>query len=387
MFPTVAQSRGMKALLAVLLLALPLAAAPAPVVFQSAPGRFEITAVEADAARTVTEAAQEAWRFLESPLGLPDAFSSPVFVRLVPAEEWREPAPFRALVEPGGVVSLRIPWSGRLPVSILRRALVQGLMLRLAVAQHGVNERLAVPLWLEQAAVRWWETRADAAQLDQLRQVSARLAPPSLAELLNWQRGADEPPARSVGALWLMTFLSTESPGGMPEWRAFVRRLLGGEDALAALASAYPGRFNDPRERELWWGVGFHHVRGARTLPTLEAVESRGELAALVRFVAAEGERDAVVPLSTALAHGREPFVAAELQRRATEAGRLLPALHPFYRNAGLALADLLSTAAADPGRRQATWAAFERDWREANELETTTTAALDALERRATAP
>jgi hypothetical protein len=372
----------MKALAACLLLALP-AAAVTPAVFQSAPGRFEVAATEADAARIVTAAAQEGWRILAAPFGLPDAFSTPVFVRLVPGEEWREAAPFRALVEPGGVVYLRIQWRGRPPEIVLRRALVQGLLLRLAVAEHGGGGRLGVPLWLEHAAARWWETRADAAQLDQVRQASARLAPPPLPELFAWRRGGEEPVARGLGALWLMTFLAGEGAGGA-EWRALVRRLLAGEEALAALATGYPGRFGDARDRELWWSTGFHHVRRARTLPTLEAAESRVELAALARFVAGEGERDVVVPLATALAHGREPFVAAELQRRAADLARALPALHPFYRNAGLSLAEALAAGGAEAARRDAAWAAFERDWRDATGLEAAATAALDALERRA---
>ena len=59
----------------------------------------------------------------------------------------------------------------------------------------------------------------------------------------------------------------------------------------------------------------------------------------------------------------------------ATALNRVVPALHPFYRNAGLSLAEVFA--------RRASAEAFERDWRDATELDAATSAALDALEKR----
>jgi len=59
----------------------PMRAAEAlPVLFQSAPGRFEVAALDPNAAQHVVAQADAAWFHLASPLGLPAAFSSPVFV-------------------------------------------------------------------------------------------------------------------------------------------------------------------------------------------------------------------------------------------------------------------------------------------------------------------
>jgi hypothetical protein len=60
----------------------------------------------------------------------------------------------------------------------------------------------------------------------------------------------------------------------------------------------------------------------------------------------------------------------------------VLPALHPFYRNAGLSLAAVFAAGPATARERTAHVAAFERDWRDAVELEAATTAALDGLMR-----
>ncbi len=353
---------------------------PLPVLFQSAPGRFEVAAVDVGGAQRVVAQATEAWQLLAGPLALPEAFPSPVFVRLIPSKEWAEPVPFRVFVEVGGVVSVRVRWDATTPELFVRRALVQGLLMRQAVARHGVNERLAAPLWLEQACVGWWRTRAEPALLDALKQSTAGRSPPALDRLLTWRRGETEPVELSDGAVWLLTFLRSES-GRPQEWSAFLQRLLGGEAPDLALAASFPSRFENARERELWWQTGWHHLRRARTLPGLEAAESRAELADLARFVVFREGRDVVMTLRDLLGQAGDPVVADELTRRATALNRVLPAVHPFYRNAALAFGELLAGRNKSAERRESLWTAFEADWRDANELAAASAAALDAIE------
>lgn len=353
-----------------------------PVIFQSAPGRFEVAALEALAAQRVAAEATEAWRHLAGPLGLPESFASPVMVRLVPAAEWAGRVPFRVFVEAGGVVSVRIRWSEEIADVILRRALVQGLLMRLAVSRHGVTERLAAPLWLEQACVGWWRIHAEPAQRDALKQVTAKELPPTLAALLAWTRGDDEPRVMADGAVWLLAFLQAESSRGAG-WLAALPRLLGGESAAAALAAGFAGKFVDERERELWWQTGWHHLRRARTLPGLEAGESRAELVALSRFVWVRQERETVMSLREVLAHAGEPAVGEEFARRAAALTHVVAGLHPFYRNAGLSLAEALSSPGANPERRAALGAAFEQDWRDAVEIDAAAAAVLDSWEAK----
>lgn len=369
-------------------------------VFQSGSGRFEVTAPDAGAAQYVATLADEAWRALAAPLELPPAFPSPVFVRVSAAAEWGDPAPFHTIVEAGGIVTLRLPWGPETRLNVVRRALVQSLLMRLAVAHHGVHAHLQAPLWLELGGVGWWVSRADGAQLDGLKEEAARTTPPSLAALLTARRGEraeapasggpfhasrleagatpPEPSELAAGATWLFSHLQAEAHRGA-EWRTLLRSLLNGEEPLAALAAAYPGRFADERERELWWLTGFHHARRGRTLPALTARESRAAIEALSRFVleSADGGHDRVAPLATVAAHGQEPFLMAELRRRSAELGHVLPSLHPFFRNAGLSLAAVFERRSTE------SIASFERDWRDAVELQAATAAALDALENR----
>jgi hypothetical protein len=185
-----------------------------------------------------------------------------------------------------------------------------------------------------------------------------------------------------------MSFLLAESGPGR-EWPAYLVRMLGGDDPLVALAASYPERFNGAEERELWWQTGWHHARRIRTLPASDAAESRVQLAALSRFVfaGATDDADAAVPLRTVMARASEFVVAAEITRRATELARLIPTLHSFYRNAGLALSEVFAARTAPAKRLDVVCSAFEQDWRDATELESATSTALDRLESRGKLP
>ena len=356
---------------------------PVPVSVQAKPGRFEISALDASAAHALVSASEEAWRMLAGPLGLPDAFSSPIFVRVSPWTEGEVEDPFHVLVEPGGIVSLRV-MTGPAVSRASRRAVVRALLLRRAVARFGVSERLNAPLWLEHAGVGWWETQLDAARLDGLKYESPAAAPPALEALLGWAPGEEEPRVMVAASVWLLMFLQSESGRGK-EWASFLDRLLGGEEPLGALVACYPGRFVDVAERELWWQTGYHHFRLMRSLPTLEADESRRNLAELARFVFAGPTEatDAVVPFRRVLDNSHEPLVLAEIGRRRLQLERLIPRLHPFYRNAGLALDAALREGVKLPLRRGALLAAFEQDWRDGAELEESMNTALDGAGRR----
>jgi hypothetical protein len=353
--------------------------ASAPVLSQTGPGQFEIASLEAGAGQRVRDEAEAAWRWLALPLDLPLAgFPSPIFVRLVPAESWSETQSFRVVAEPGGVVSVRLRWSETTPVALVRRALVQAMLVRLGVAAHGVNERLTVPFWLEQACIEWWRIHAEPAQADALQQESAGLVPPALGAVLGWQRSDVELRALSVGAVWLLTWVQSET-GRSGEWPVYRARLLAGAPAEEALSECFSGRFENAAERELWWQTGWHHLRRARTQPQLGSLESHAALAELARFVFAVGEGDAVEPMRFVLKRRAEWVVKAALAERSTDLQRLLPALHPFYLNAGLALADCLAPNLKD-SEVEVKVAEFEREWENALDLALTSREALDNL-------
>lgn len=368
------------ALIATLILAragLAAPVSPAPVVFQSAPGRFEVAAADPDAARAVVAPAGEGWTLLAPVLGLPAAFESPIFVRVIPTAAWTDSAEFRLWVEPGGVVSLRLQAGRAAPV--IRRALTEALLAKLAVWRHGAGPARPWPRWLVAGALAWWSAQRHPAELDRLQQESATLAPPPLDAVLRWHQDDPPTPRLVAGSAWLLRFLMDE--GGAGEWARLLDRLLAGDAAARALRSSYPGRFADEAERELWWQVGWQALRRVPALPTLDAAESRALVSDASRIVMGRNGRDVLVGPADWPELARSRAGRAGLAERARALAPHLAMLHPFYRNAGLSLMRLLDAAqAGDAGAASAALVAFDADWRAGSELEAASTRALDAF-------
>ena len=95
----------------------------------------------------------------------------PIYIRLVPPAQWPGPAPYTTETQPDGVVLSWVGWNPQQPdLKILRRALIQAILVRQAIALHGQVEGLKVPLWLEDACVAWCLTRAHPAMLESWQQ-------------------------------------------------------------------------------------------------------------------------------------------------------------------------------------------------------------------------
>jgi hypothetical protein len=82
-------------------------------------------------------------------------------------------------------------------------------------------------------------------------------------------------------------------------------------------------------------------------------------------------------------------LVAAELARRGADLGRSVAAMHPFYRNAALTLAEAFALGVGPEAdrRREALVAQWERDWADGRTLEAATAEALDRWEARRRGP
>lgn len=355
-----------------------------PLVFYTGAGQFEIIAVNPQAAQDALILANSVWRSLARPVGLPaDGFSSAVAVRLVPEAKWNDPAVFKVVAEPGGLVGVRICWGENTDARTIRRALVQAVLLRQAVAMHGTAQRLTVPLWLEQACVALGEAGDRPAMFDAMRQGSARLAPPPLETLLRWKRGEPEERGRVLAAFWLFHHLQAES-GDTPCWAKCLRALLGGIDPMQALQENYGGAWKDPDSRELWWQTGFCNVRASSTLPLMSMQETRDWLADRCRWLAIKNGREQVLSFDDLWAARKETWVKTGMTERAQQIENQLLRLHPFYRNAAISLGRMYQAAAKGAEEEfKAAKLAVSQDAKDGQELEAATTESLDELEAR----
>ena len=358
---------------------------PAPRVFYTQAGRFEVIVNEAADAQPMLELGRSVWAALNAPLGLPaGGFTLAVSVRLVPAAAWNEPSPFTVTVEPAGLVSVRVRWAADVDPIFVRRAFVQGVILRQAVAWHAVGPRLTVPLWLEQACTAWSMVRERPAMLDSFQQESAGMTTlPPLRSLLEWERGAVESRGWELASLWLFLQLQAE-PGGAAQWGGWVRGVVGGAAPYETLPRAYAGLWPDGRSLELWWQTAFHHQRRLRVLPVMTAEASRAWMQDRSRWLAGREGREVVLALDQLPELRREDWVRGELNKRLGQTRSVMGSIHPYYANAALSLGRVYEAAAK--GREQEftlALAAFKRDATDARELEDTVGAILDTAPRK----
>lgn len=360
-------------------------AEPAPRVFYTETGRFEIIVLDVADAQHALALGRSVWGALSGPLGLPsEGFSSPVSVRLVPEKQWKAPAVFTVSVETPGRVNVRIRWSDQVDPVIVRRAFVQGLILRQAVAWHGLGPRLTVPLWLEQACTAWSLIRERPAMKDAFQQESEGIpAPPPLRSLLLWERGEVESRSWELASLWLFLQLRDEAEDEA-RWGGWVRGVVGGADPVDTLPRCYTGLWKDFATMELWWQVGFHHQRLSRVLPAMTAAASRAWLADRSRWLAGRAGREIVLPLDELNELRREPWVRDELTQRVRQTHAVLGVIHPFYANTAISLGRLYEAALRGNGKQfRAARADFERDALDGRELEDTVNALLDTAPKK----
>ena len=358
---------------------------PSPRVFYTRPGQFEIILMDAADARRVLVLGRAVWAALTEPLRLPaDGFNTPVSVRLVPAAQWSGLTDFTVTVATPGLVTVRVRWEAGVDPKVVRRALVHGLLMRQAASWYGTTSSITVPLWLEYACADLSRAKERPAIMDMFQQDSVRLvSAPSLASVLQWERGAGESRERELAALWLLLQLQAESIDGT-QWQQWLRGVLGGAKAQDTLPRIYTGLWANAADMELWWQTGFYHQAKKRILPVMTASESRAWVADRSRWLGVRQGLERVVPLDELPRLHREPWVRRELGERIQQLHLTLPAIHPFYANAMVSLGRLYE--AAQKGKQSAAKVAlgqFERDAMDARELDDTVGAILDTAPRQ----
>lgn len=355
-----------------------------PRVFYTAPGQFEVIVAEVTDAQPMLALGRSVWGALSGPLGLPaEGFASPVSVRLVPAKDWNAPAVFTVTVEPAGLVSVRVCWSAETDPVVVRRALVQGLILRQAVAWHAVGPRLTVPLWLEHACTAWSIVKEQPSMLDSFQQESTGLTAPPLRALLLWERGAVESRGWELASLWLFLQLQAEQ-GPASQWGSWVRGMVGGVAPYEALPRSYSGLWSDALSMELWWQTAFQHQRRTRALPVMTAEASRAWMQDRSRWLAGRDGREVVLGLDELAGLRKDPWVNAELKARLGQTRVVLGVIHPYYANAALSMGKLYEAALkGDVKNFDAAHAEFQRDAIDGRELEETVGAILDTAPRK----
>ena len=360
-------------------------AGPTPRIFYTRSGQFEIIVMNAADARLVLSLGRSVWEALAETLRLPsDGFNTPVSVRLVPVTQWTEPTAFTVAVASPGLVTVQVRWEAGMEANKLRQALVHGLIVRQAVHLFGVTSRITVPRWLEHGCAGLSRVKERPALMDMFQQDSVRLASvPSIASLLQWDRGTGDSPTMELAALGLLLQLQAESSDGS-QWQRWLRGVLSDANAMDTLPRIYTGLWANAADMELWWQTSFRHQAKNRILPVMTATDSRSWRADRTRWLANRQGLEVVLPLAELVPLRREPWLQRELGERIQQTRFTLSVIHPFYANAMVALGQLYEAALeGNQAAAKAALAQFERDLIDGRELEDTVGAILDTAPRK----
>jgi hypothetical protein len=357
-------------------------------------GRLEVAALAGAEGAELGALAERAWAVWREPLGLPDRWPVGITVRLSPAEAWPLGTPsWRVAAEPGGIVSVwiraRLPGEpgGLAESRRLLAALAEGTLYRQAVFIGVPPERITTPAWLTAGAAEAVLIRQQPALADAWQLAAARLTRvPALKAIFTW--GVNEPSdpknlRTAAYGVWSWLQADGQRTGA---WRRFLAEVLGGGDALNALARHYsdlPGR-GSPQELELAWQTTRAHLVRIKNIPMQEPAEARRWLEQLDRIVLAEGSGGAerAAELSELWELRKERPVRVPLAERSALLAANFRQVHPFYRNAAGSLGRVW--LALEQGKL-ADWRAARQEWTQdlaqGRELEAASTRLLDERE------
>lgn len=359
-------------LLLVVLLALPIRAQEIPVNERyTGDGLYHIVGPSYDAVQFTAQMAERMSRLARQYLPVPKAPPQPVLIKLIPAEKADFTAPYHIRPQIGGGVYVLVRWGADTRFEDLAQALASGLLQRTAIWHYGPEAAAQVPVWFQLAFGQELVTDIRPAAIDQQRTRALEKPPRPLSELLTATGpfGADLPEI-SVDSGWLFRFLSAQS-----KTRAAFRRVcsafLAGMNPNAILVKGYPDQFENPREMELWWLVGFEATVRGRQGPFASPEESRHLLTSMAFITFEADDEDIRVAGQTLWNWHENPEARLAMEQRVREVKIEIQKVNPIYFNSMLSLGLLYEAALGeDPANFAQALAYFALDFQKGQMLE-----------------
>lgn len=312
----------------------------------SSDGLFHIVGTSYNGVQFTAQMAERMSRLGRRYLPVPQDPPQPVLVKLIPAEKADFTAPFLVRPQAGGSVHVLIRWAADTRFEDVAQALASGLLQRTAIWHYGLEAAAKVPDWFELAFGQELIVDIRPAAIDQQRE-RALETPAMSIEALTTAEGpfGAELSEIAVDAGWLFRFLSLQTKT-TAAFRRVCSAFLAGMNPNAILVKAYPGYFEDPREMELWWAVGFEAtVRGRQ--PPFGSLEASRELITGMAFVTFqnEGGEDKRVAGQSLWESQNNEEARLAMQQRVREVKIEIQKVNPIYFNSLLSLGLLFESA------------------------------------------
>ncbi|WP_269540736.1 hypothetical protein [Cerasicoccus fimbriatus] len=333
-------------------------------------GIFQIIGLSFDGTQTVGSMADQMER-----LGLryfPEIRNMSLPIRVTLLSDSQIDAPYTITFQPNGNYYVYIAWNEDTRFGDVCQALASALVRRAAVWRFGQAAGNNAPHWLELAMGQLLEASIRPGYADVQREKALKRPPLGLEELLT-ARGpfGIQQEQFALNSVWFFRLLENRIPD-----RTFFRRVLAAFlndlNPNYVLVKAFPDKFDNKQDLEMWWAVGFQAMARSRETPFFTMPQSRDlvrELAIVTVNVKGQDQRMAGAALWEQRAL---PEVQAAMELRHREIKLELQRINPVYYNSMLSLGLFFEVAmsAENPEPVQVANSRFLTDYRSAQELE-----------------
>lgn len=338
-----------------------------PVVRESSP--FEIDAPDMASAQTVLRMAQALPGLMAKFFPWPEMPPSLVQIELVPAAQVEFVGPYLITTDRTGHCMALVRWGPDTKLSDVCQAIGQASLKSLAAWRDGPDAVAKTPDWLGLALGKFLEVGVKSPLIEELSQDGEALfqhgqTVPSLRQLMITPGPyGDAEPVLTVYAYWLLRFLNDQCRT-QAQAEALFSSLAAGMAPVQALTAAFPDEFDDPRDLELWWQVGYRDFVRAHATPAQTIAQSRAQLDQLEYVLLLDKDGN---PQRTRLDQawdGRTDKTVREAIANELLAGRSLPVeANPIYHNATLSLLTAVEMLHGDDQKKFTdAWAAYLAD-------------------------
>lgn len=333
-------------------------------------GLFSVIGTDFDGTQTVGAMSDQMER-----LGLryfPEAQGIPVPIRVMLLTAPDFDAPYIVTRQPNGNYFVYIAWNADTRFGDVCQALASAFVRRAAIWRYGPAAGPKAPHWLELALGQLLEAAIRPGYADVQREKALVRPPMGLEELLTARGPFDLQQEKvALNAVWFFRLLENRITD-----RTHLRRVLAaflkGLDPAYVMVKAFPGKYENRAELEMWWAVGFQSMARSRETPFFTMEQSRELVRNLAIITVNLNGQDRRMAGTSLWEYRERDQVMSALELRHREIKLELQRINPVYYNSILSLGLFLETAmiAEEPGPVKAANDRFLSDFRDAQELE-----------------
>ncbi len=341
---------------------------------------FVVEAPDQVSADRVLGMAQRMKEVTERYFAWPDHAPAPIEIHLVPAPPADFTGPFVVSVDHTGRYIALVRWGPDAKFSDTCLAIGAVTLKNIMIWKDGEAFGEKVPDWLGLALGRMLEASLKPPIAEFLAQQAAAMPVLSLRQITTAHGPFTEAEQQvlAVNAYWLARFLDQQCPKPALVTALFTT-LAAGANPGTTITTAFPDNFDNVRDLELWWQVGYRDLMRTRVGPVESMAESRARLD-LLEYVdlpvkdAAPKRIRLVDAWSGRTNQSMRDLLAAEV----VTGPDMLLQINPVYHNAALSLLSAIGKLHGDVEKEfRDAWAKYRADRADAEVYQATVEAAM----------